>query len=63
MSRRRKGAAFLAALLVGCLLAGCGEQAASLLLYTPESADAVSFEANGGAVILDVEKYGLDIAG
>ena len=37
-----------------------GEQAASMLLYTPASADAIRFEADGGGVLLDVEKYGLD---
>lgn len=36
-----------------------GEQAASLLLYTPESADVISFEAQGGIVRMDVEKYDL----
>ena len=36
-----------------------GEQAASLLLYAPESADGITFETNGGAVLLDVEKYDL----
>ena len=38
-----------------------GEQAASLLLHTPESADSISFEADGGAVRMDVEKYGLEM--
>ena len=36
-----------------------GEQAATFILYTPESADAISFEANG-AVLVDVEKYDLN---
>ena len=36
-----------------------GEQAASLLLHTPQSADCISFEAQGGTVFMDVEKYGL----
>ena len=36
-----------------------GEQAASLLLHTPESADFISFEADGGTALMDVEKYGL----
>lgn len=35
-----------------------GEQAASLTLYTPQSSDSISFEADG-AVLLDVEKYSL----
>ena len=35
-----------------------GEQAASCTLYTPESADAISF-ASDGMVLLDVEKYDL----
>ncbi len=35
-----------------------GEYAASFVLYTPESADAVSFETSG-VVMLDVEKYDL----
>ena len=38
-----------------------GEQAATLLLYTPESADAVTFESDGGAVLMDVEKYGIAV--
>ena len=36
-----------------------GEQAASTTIYTPQEADAVTFEA-GGAALMDVEKY--DIA-
>ena len=36
-----------------------GEQAATFLLYTPESADSISFEARG-AVLVDVEKYDLN---
>ena len=35
-----------------------GEQAATFLLYTPEQADTISFEADG-AVLMDVEKYDL----
>ena len=35
-----------------------GEQAASFVLYTPETADAISFETEG-AVLMDVEKYEL----
>lgn len=35
-----------------------GEQAASFILYTRDSADAISFDAEGG-VLLDVEKYDL----
>lgn len=37
-----------------------GEQAATFILYTPESAASISFQAEGGAVLLDVEKYELD---
>ena len=36
-----------------------GEQAATFILYTPESADSISFEASG-AVLVDVEKYDLN---
>ena len=36
-----------------------GEQAASFILYTPQQADAVSFESAGG-VLVDVEKYDLN---
>ena len=35
-----------------------GEQALSMTFYTPISADGISFEAQGNAVI-DVEKYDL----
>ena len=35
-----------------------GEQAASFVLYTPETADAISFETDG-AVLMDLEKYEL----
>ena len=35
-----------------------GEQAASAVLYTPQSADAITFEA-GGSALMDVEKYDL----
>ena len=34
-----------------------GEEAASLLLYTPESADTIRFASDGGAVRLNIEKY------
>ena len=37
-----------------------GEQAASFVLYTPESADSISFSADGAAII-DVEKYDLSL--
>ncbi len=37
-----------------------GEQAATFIIYTPESADSISFEADG-AVLVDVEKYELNI--
>ena len=36
-----------------------GEQAASFIIYTPDSADSISFEADG-AVLIDVEKYALN---
>ena len=35
-----------------------GEQAASAVIYTPQEADAITFEA-GGSVLMDVEKYEL----
>ncbi len=35
-----------------------GEQAASTVIYTPQEADAITFEA-GGAALVDVEKYEL----
>ncbi len=38
-----------------------GEQAATFIVYTPESADSISFQAEGGAVLVDVEKYDLDL--
>lgn len=37
-----------------------GEQAASFVLYTPISADSISFSADGTAVI-DVEKYDIEV--
>ena len=37
-----------------------GEQAASMTLYTPQSAQAVSFEVIEGAARIDVEKYSLE---
>jgi len=37
-----------------------GEQAASFVIFSPASADGISFEARGEAVI-DVEQYSLDI--
>ena len=37
-----------------------GEQAATFILYTPECADSISFEADG-AVLVDVEKFDLDM--
>lgn len=36
-----------------------GEQAASFMLYTPVTADVISFETVGGSVMMDVEKYDL----
>ncbi|MCI8721769.1 MAG: glycoside hydrolase family 32 protein, partial [Oscillospiraceae bacterium] len=38
-----------------------GEQAASAVIYTRQTADAISFEA-GGSVLMDVEKYDLVFA-
>ena len=38
-----------------------GEQAASMVIYTRQEADAISFEA-GGSVLMDVEKYDLVFA-
>ena len=38
-----------------------GEQAASFVLYTPVSADSISFSCDGTAII-DVEKYDLEIS-
>ena len=35
-----------------------GEQAASTVIYTPQAADAITFEADGSALV-DVEKYDL----
>ena len=37
-----------------------GEQAATFIIYTPESADSISFQAEGGSVLVDVEKYELN---
>ena len=37
-----------------------GEQAASFVLYTPASADSISFSCDGAALI-DVEKYDLEV--
>jgi beta-fructofuranosidase len=37
-----------------------GEQAASFVLYTPISADSISFSCDGAAII-DVEKYDLEV--
>ena len=35
-----------------------GEQAASAVIYTPQEADAITFEA-GSTALMDVEKYDL----
>jgi len=35
-----------------------GEKAASAVIYTPQAADAITFEADG-QVLIDVEKYDL----
>ncbi len=37
-----------------------GEQAASFVLYTPSTADSVTFSADGAAII-DVEKYDIEV--
>ncbi len=37
-----------------------GEQAASMILYTPVTADAISFEVDEGSARIDVEKYSLN---
>ena len=37
-----------------------GEQAASFVIYTPVSADSISFSAEGAAII-DVEKYDIEV--
>lgn len=37
-----------------------GEQAATMVIYTPLSADAVSFEVVEGAAYIDVEQYSLN---
>ena len=37
-----------------------GEQAASFVLYTPVTADSISFSADGAAII-DVEKYDIEV--
>ena len=35
-----------------------GEQAASFVIYTPQEASSISFDADG-TVLLDIEKYDL----
>ena len=35
-----------------------GKQTASMILYTPQDCDGISFEAEGN-VLMDIEKYGL----
>ena len=37
-----------------------GEQSASFVLYTPVSADSISFSCDGAAII-DVEKYDIEV--
>lgn len=37
-----------------------GEQAASFVIYTPETADSITFSADGAAII-DVEKYDIEV--
>ena len=37
-----------------------GEQAASFVLYTPTTADSITFSCDGAAII-DVEKYDLEV--
>jgi hypothetical protein len=41
------------------LFVGEGEQAAAFKLYTPQDARGISFEAEGAAALIDVEKYEL----
>ena len=38
-----------------------GEQVMSNTIYTRQSADDISFEAVGGAAVIDVEKYTIEI--
>ena len=38
-----------------------GEQVMSNTIYTRQSADGISFEAVGGAAVIDVEKYTIEI--
>lgn len=38
-----------------------GRQTASMILYTPQECDGISFEAEGN-VLMDVEKYSLDLS-
>ena len=62
--RRRKGAIRLRLLLDRHSLevfVNDGEQASSLLLYTPLSADGITFAVEGGAALLDVVKYDLSV--
>ena len=42
------------------LLVGDGEQAASMVLYSPENAVGITFRADG-PVKVDIEKYDLEI--
>ena len=38
-----------------------GEQTMSNTIYTRQSADGISFEAAGGAAVVDVEKYAIEV--
>ena len=42
------------------LFANDGEQAASFVLYTPLEASSISFSSDG-SVLVDVEKYDLNV--
>ncbi|MBQ6734399.1 MAG: glycoside hydrolase family 32 protein [Lachnospiraceae bacterium] len=43
------------------LFVGEGEQAATFMIHTPQDARAISFESEGAAALIDVEKYELII--
>ena len=38
-----------------------GEQTMSNTIYTRQSADGISFEADGGTAVIDVEKYMIEL--
>ncbi len=63
MVRDRDGEIKLRIILDRCsleLFVNDGEQAASAVIYTRQEASAISFEA-GGMVLMDVEKYDLEV--